>query len=161
MPPARRRVQPASSTPYPTSPGSSSLTTPMERNTSVVVSPTQRTTRSDQRSSPERISSMDREFTRLQDAERHLKHRETLLKEQLKYKKKIIRSLVYSQKRTTSKLELVEAALQLEKDEMRERCDAVLDLLRHYKLNYSHTTSYLSLWISTSMDMIAELENMG
>jgi hypothetical protein len=104
---------------------------------------------------------MDREFARLQDAERYLKHRETLLKEQLKYKKKIIRSLVYSQKRTTSKLELVEAALQIEKDEMRERCDAVLDLLRHYKLNYSHTTSYLSLWISSSMDMIAGLENMG
>jgi hypothetical protein len=66
------------------------------------------------------------------------------MRDLLKYKKTIL-PLVYSQKRSTSKLELVETALQIEKDEMRDRCDAVLDPLRHHKLNYPHTTSYLSL----------------
>jgi hypothetical protein len=163
MPPARRRIlptNPADCTP-PISPGSSSITTPMERNTSVVVSPTQRTTRSGRRASPARTSSVDRELIRLQDAERHWKHKETLLKEQVKYKKKMIRSLVFTQKRAQNKLELVEAALQIEKDELRERSDAVLDLLRHYKLNYSHTSSYLSVWANKSWDMLGDLEKLG
>jgi hypothetical protein len=87
MPPTRRRILPASDCTPPISPESSSLTTPMERNTSVVVSPTQRTTRASRRASSARSSSKEREFIRLQDAEKHMKHKETLLKDQLKYKR--------------------------------------------------------------------------
>jgi hypothetical protein len=158
MPPARRRILPASSTPI--SPGSSA-TTPMERNMSVILSPVQRTTRTSRRVSPSTSGVQEREFIRLQDVERHSKHKETLLKEQVKYKKKIIRSLVYTNKTMQSKLQLLEAAVQIEKDELRDRSNSVLDLLRHYKLNYSNTTSFLSLWSNKCWEMIGELEKLG